>query len=49
MKRTMTALALLLGLAAGGAALVPSGAAHAQGSSQWTNGNHGGALGGGGG
>ncbi len=42
MRTTMIALALLLGLAVGGAALVPSGSAHAA-SMSWTNDNQGGA------
>jgi hypothetical protein len=43
MKATMLALALLLGLAAGGATLV-SGQAHAQ-NTKWTNDNAGGGAG----
>ena len=46
MKSTMIALALFLGLAVGGAALVPGGQAHAE--AAWNNGNGGGAVGGGG-
>lgn len=41
MKATMIALGLFLGLAVGGAALVPSGQAHAANTS-WTNDNSGG-------
>ena len=44
MKATMIALALLLGLAAGGATLV-SGQTHAQTTSKWTNDNTGGGAG----
>ena len=47
MRATIIALALFLGLAVGGAALVPSGQAHAE--VVWNNGNGGGAQGGGGG
>jgi hypothetical protein len=46
MKTMMTTLALFLGLAVGGTALVPSGQAHAAGTS-WVNSNGGGAQGGG--
>jgi hypothetical protein len=46
MNTTRIALALFLGLAVGGAALVPSGPAHAE--AAWNNGNGGGAVGGGG-
>ncbi len=41
MKTTMIALAAFLGLAVGGAALIPSGHAHAANTS-WTNANSGG-------
>ncbi|HJS83877.1 MAG TPA: hypothetical protein VJ779_00260 [Acetobacteraceae bacterium] len=44
MKTSMLALALLLGLAVGGAALMPSGQAHAANTS-WTNANSGGGNG----
>ena len=44
MKSTMIALALLLGVAAGGATLV-SGQAHAQTTKSWTNDNAGGGAG----
>ena len=46
MRATMIALALFLGLAVGGASLIPSGQAHAE--AAWNNGNGGGAVGGGG-
>ena len=48
MKSTVFAIALLLGLAVGGATLVPGGQAHAEGTSWFTT-NGGGAQGGGGG
>ena len=41
MKATMIALALFLGLAVGGAALMPGGQAHAA-NTNWTNENSGG-------
>jgi hypothetical protein len=44
MKTTMIALALFLGLAVGGTALVPSGPAHAANTS-WNNENSGGGAG----
>ncbi len=46
MRTTMIALALFLGLAIGGTALLPSGQAHAAGMS-WTNSDGGGCQGGG--
>jgi hypothetical protein len=44
MRTTMIALALFLGLALGGATLIPGGQAHAAGMS-WTNDNQGGGAG----
>jgi hypothetical protein len=44
MRTTMIALALFLGLAVGGATLIPSGQAHAE-STSWTNANNGGGAG----
>ncbi len=46
MKATMLALALFLGFGVGGTTLIPSGQAHAAGTS-WSNSDGGGALGGG--
>ncbi len=44
MKTTMIALALFFSIAVGGAMLIPSGQAHAAGTS-WTNANNGGGAG----
>lgn len=48
MKATMIAFALFLGLAVGSTTLMPTGQAHAAGTS-WSTSDGGGALGGGGG